>query len=117
MSWSADCQLLAGDSNDAFGQSISYNDPTLAEAVTIVCPVTRERRERRNSPNVGSVWVRVRKVYVDDSEQAVRHDGTFTIDGMDYGVESLENKDAGRRTIVNVQRVAVEEITRPGYRG
>lgn len=117
MSWTSDCQILAADSNDAFGQSVQYNDSTLAEAVTLTCPVTRERRERRSSPNIGIVWVRVRKVFVDDSEQSIRTDGVFTVDGLEYAIESIENKDAGGRTIVNIQRIAVEELTRPNYRG
>lgn len=115
MSWIEDSTTMAEQCQDAFAQPISYIDPSLAEAVTLDCPVSHEREERRVSP-FGVDTVAVREVYVLNADQTLRIDGVFTIDSKSYAIEELHPRIGGR-TRAKCRRVMAKERTRPRYRG
>jgi hypothetical protein len=92
-----------------------YNDPSLSEPVTVHAKVYGERAERRQN-DYGWYWVQLRSIELMECEQAIRSDGTFTVDDKDYSIEAIGDKDA-RRTRVELTRSQAGEISRPGYRG
>lgn len=111
--YSSDYETAAADLVDYYSQPILYSDPSM-EAVTIDAMVYGEKSERRKN-DYGWYWVMIRNVTVLHADLTGRSDGSFTIDGKEYSIETMA--DRGDRTIFGLTRAVVSEMSRPGYRG
>ena len=112
--FSSDYETAAADLVDYYSQPILYSDPSLSSALSIDAAVYGEKAERRKN-EYGWYLVMTRNVLVLNADLTARSDGTFTIDGKDYAIESMG--DNGDRTLFGLTRAAAAEVSRPGYRG
>lgn len=112
--FSSDYETAAADLVDYYSQPILYSDPSLGSALPIDAAVYSEKAERRKN-EYGWYLVMTRKVMFLKADADVRSDGTVTVDGKDYAIETIG--DNGDRTILGLTRAQAAEVSRPGYRG
>lgn len=120
MSWEADADLSATDVQEVFAgsENLSYDDPAGA-AILFDAAVSHERRERRKQ-RYGWDLVAVRDVYLLESAipdgRKIRTDGSVTVDGRTYGIESIHPRIGSRLKLVITRSTSLER-SRENYRG
>lgn len=110
-----DYQNASADLVEYYGQPILYSDDSLADPVDIFAKVYSERSVRRQN-DFGWYWVQIRTIECLRTETEIRSDGTITISGKDYSIDSIGER-AGGRTVIELVRTQAGEVSRPGYRG
>lgn len=110
----SDYENASADLVEYYGQPILYTDRSLDDPVTVDAVVYRERASRRQN-DYGWYWVRTRHIKILQCEQEIRSDGTFTIDGNDYSIDTISGN--ATETVAELVRAQAGEINRPGYRG
>lgn len=111
----SDYEHASADLVDYYGQPILYSDRSLDEPVSVDAKVYSFQAQRRQA-DWGWYWVHTREVEILPCQYEIRSDGVFTIQGKDYSIENIGDKN-GDRTRISLVSTQVGEMTRPGYRG
>ena len=112
-----DYKNASADLSEYFGQPISYIDPGRTRQVHLDNVEVFPEKESRRQNKYGWYIVQTRSItFLVDDLKDVRIDGTFTIQGLKYSIESIGNL-TGERTCCELIRVTAAEVNRPNYRG